>query len=346
MGGQSAVNSQLVSMCKEMSAELSALYNVVATRSNEIEEYLKKIDQDTKKEQLVSVQNYLVKDFYVEYEGVVLAYQNLFDALANYNSASVDSKKSLQTAYQNLYNYYDEDPNSGTSTIAEYNKDLREFLLVISPYDPNYVPRSSADKNAVDDWGDKLPGINKTYLDYVYEYLNSVTGFENNIYDGLSSAINEVSAIGSEYVQAYRYYAELETMMISSDASLSESEIRSKTEYVWENFNTASWLLQRGINQMCSLYEDEVNTYMRSYDTLINMEINNYHEEQNVVDAYGRYPDVQESLKNSGFKDKTLKADDSQWQYFYQFRIYNDEDHKVYAIRNTNHDAAKAEGAD
>lgn len=39
-GGQSAVNSQLVSMCKEMSAELSALYNVVATRSNEIEEYL------------------------------------------------------------------------------------------------------------------------------------------------------------------------------------------------------------------------------------------------------------------------------------------------------------------
>lgn len=337
-GGQSAVNSQIVSMCKQMSAELSALYNVVATRSNEIEEYLKKIDQDTKKEQLITAQNYLVRDFYVEYEGIVLACQELFDALADFRSDSVDSKKRLKAAYQNLYNYYDDDPSSGTSTIAEYNKDLREFLLNISPYDPNYTPSNKASRNGIDDWGSKLPGINKTYLNYMYEYLTAVTGFENNIYDGIVSAINMVSGIGCEYIQAYRYYAELETMLISSDSSLSESEIRSRTEYVWDNFNTESWRLQRGINQMCSLYENELNTYMRSYDTLINMEINNYHEEQNAADAYARYPAVQESLKNSSFSDKTLKDTIiSQRQYFYQFRIYNDAGNKTYAIRNMNH---------
>lgn len=335
-GGQGIANSNITSMCQKMLTEIADI-------QADIEECKK--DLDTIYEYLIDDSLYEkcdeLNDIYIYYSNMLNDFGKLIDACGKYNEAFIEksdtvnqAKKDLVTAYKNVYQTYYSDVNSQKS---KFVSDLNDYLALISPYTSSVEIKDNSYITNPDTWGTKRQ--TSTILDCVYTCLTARMDYENNIYDGMTYAVINVANVGDVMMRSYRYWTELETMILLNDSTLSDTKLESEIELVWSDFNEASQKMVRGINQMCYSYEEVFTTYMRTYDTLIDMKINGYKGESGLYDAYKGYSGVHfchaGSYVNDNYKLYADKVDET--QYVYQFKVANDPSNTVYAVRNSNH---------
>lgn len=332
-GGQGIVNANLTSMCEKMLTEIADIQADIDECKQELDtiyEYLIDNNLNNKCDELNKI--------YTKYSNMLNDYAELIDACTEYNTAYIENsdtlnqaKEDLKLAYKNVYQkyYYDEKP--------DFESDLNNYLALISPYQSSVAIKDNSYISNSDTWGEKRQ--TSTIIDCVYDCLTARMDYENNIYDGITYAINKVASVGNVFMQSYRYWTELEAMIILNDSTLSDRDVDSKLELNWSDFNEASQKLVRGINQMCYSYEEVLTTYMRTYDTLIEMKISGYKSEIGLYDAYKNYSDVQFKHVGSYVNEiYRLSADKvNETQYVYQFKVANDLSDTVYAVRNSNH---------
>lgn len=326
-GAQVAVNSQIISMCQQISAQLNDIQMDIKECQASLDKIYKYMVQEEMDEYYDGI-----KTIYNTYNNMLNDFNRLVKACEDYNSnPNTSNKNKLKEVYGEIYNKY----YSSTSKV-DFASDLDTFLGLISPYLSSKPINSSDDITDPNSWGNSC-GADKTILDCVYQYLTSYTDYENNVYDGMVCAINQVVNVANIYMQSYRYWADLESMIITNSSSLEDEYDSVEINNVWKAFDEASQKLMRGINQMCYLYEDELNSYMRTYDTLTEMKISGYKSESGLADAYKGYEYVEFDHNDSYINKTVLKSNKvDETQYVYQFKMMDDTNDTVFAVRNSN----------
>ncbi len=335
-GHQKTVNKQLLKQTEEISQQLEALYSFTSSSFDRMDDQLKELhDYNVKHDYTIDRQ--VLRDFKEDtYEPMLNAYIAFYDAFNAYGENPTDANQSnLIDKYYNIMHYVND------STMQnQFDDNLTDFLQLISPYDSNYDTNNPNMSDNCDEWGTN--GGFETYLYHLYNYIITQTSFENNVYDYMKLGINEVASLSYMYTQSYRYYVQVKALSINSDSSISSAEAKKQIDKLWSDFELANKKLQRGLNQMCSLYENEMNSYMRTYDTLAKVKLRDYKSEQKITEAYKGYNNVDFTLCSTWTNftkqyDKKFKSDIiTPEQYFYQFKLVGENNNDVYAIRNSN----------
>ena len=243
-------------------------------------------------EQLASIIDNQLKDafnekndkaraFYEKYNDISNVYKDLISALEDYaNDPSDINKSNLEIDYKKVEDFYTAQRDSkGT---LDFKKDLDSFLGVISPY--SYSQPISYDAQPFDSskWGEKSDKI-PTYLSTYYDVAVNSSPFEHQVYDEMTNAINQIACYVNTYMTALRLYTEFGVQSIGTDPNLEEDERKLQITQLWDDFNNNSYRAMRGLEQMISLYQDELSTYMRSYDFDLDNFAMDYHDENELV---------------------------------------------------------------
>ena len=351
-GREEYIHDETMEVIKDISEELDALYAFTVNSDNEIKDLLNLIISNEERN-VFNEKLTVVTNFGSAYEGMLLSYSSMLDALKAWGeSPTEENKKALKEKYDYVYYHYYEDIDVKTFFRDPLMGDATSegFLATISPYSQNQTIASKADLTG--NW--KLRsglGTTKTYLDSYYSYLLTVTDFENNVYDSMSAASQLAANAGYQYIQAYRYYAELASMLISTDSSLTQEQKDSGIETIWSDFDDAGLRLIRGLNQMVCLYDGKEDSqydrafpnvyggYMRDYDVEGTVSINNYHEQESLDSAYfDRILLFNEHVKFESDHDFLAenylhKAGKIKRELpVYQFRLASDAQHTGFAV--------------
>lgn len=335
-GSENALAKDILEQTKYISEQIDALYTFTSDSFDQMDNKLDKlITYNTASDYYKDREE--LRDFKEDtYEPMLNTYRSFFDAFTIYSeNPTTENKNILKEKYEKVMEYA-----GNTAVKQQFSADLTDYLQLVSPYNPNY-DTSNTNMNAnCDEWGAKSDI--KTYIDHAYTYACSVSNFENNVYDMMKFNINEAGSVAYMYLQSYKYYIQVESLAINSDATISSADAKNKIDRMWKDFELASKKIMRGLDQMCSLYEKEMNSYMRTYDTLAEIKLKNYKSSENIITAYDKYGDsvkfglVMGSKLHSD-KDKSLKAKTiREKQYVYQFRLVNETTNNMYAIRNSN----------
>lgn len=341
-GPQSAVNDELLANTRELCQEMDALYNLCYDEFVNID---KKLDTliNMEKESDYKTSRSKVTSFIDYYENIIQNFEDFIDAFLNYgNDSSEANKKALTNAFNKVCDYYTYTNQTDITGNRKSEYELFQrliygegenpgFLSVISPYPESESIKVNGEVNLTDPkyWG-KDNGTD-VYLDYLYEYVTTFTNFENNVYDYLKNGINEVAYASYLYTKAYRYYYDFNSALIYCDPSYTSDKKTNLINNISSNLEDSVWHIQRAINQMCSLYENELNTFMRTYDTYAEISLKDYQTKQDLSIAYENYGNV----KLNG-KDKVMTARGNYASSgFYQFRLVNESGNNMYAIQES-----------
>lgn len=330
-GSEKALAKDILEQTEYISAQIDALYTFTSGSFDQMDNKLNKlITYNTSSDYYKDRE--ALRDFKEDtYEPMLNTYRSFLDAFTAYSeNPTQDNKETLTEKYEDVLAY------AGDTEISKkFSTDLTDFLQLISPYDPNYDTSQNCD-----DWGTK--GNYKTYIDHAYDYACSISNFENNVYDMMKANLDEAGSVAYMYLQSYKYFIQVESLAINSDATISSTEAKNKINKMWKNFDLASKKLMRGLDQMCSLYIDEMNSYMRTYDTLAEIKLKNYKSSENIITAYDKYGDdvrfglvIGSKIHSDSKKNLTSKTI-TEKQYFYQFRLVNEDSNNMYAIRTSS----------
>ncbi len=328
-GSEKTMQKEILNEINHVSEQDDAMYTFTAESFDLIDDRIKDLSETTKLTSLPQ-QRDNIRQYDLTYGRMLQTFNNYLECFIAYNedptSENLNNLKYSHNKVEKILN--------NENVINSFETDLDNFLASISPYKPYY------DSTNYVKWGTK--GSSDTYLDYLFDYSTEVTNFENNVFEDMSSGINEVGSVSYLYLQSYKFYIEAKAKSLNN-SDLAPVEAKEIIDEMWYNFDIANRKLTRGLNQMYSLYEDEMSTYMRTYDTLAKVGINNYKSTDKITSAYNKtkYPDVQFRLytvyDTDKWKDTTFKSDvieNAQW--FYQFKLVDEKDNKTYAIRNSN----------
>ena len=374
IGGRSEyLDDDTLELVKELSEEVDSLYACTVTSDNEIRDMLKLIisneERNAFNEKLTAVTT-----FGSNYEGMLRSYSELFDALKEYGEhPSQENKSILADKYSYVYYHYYEDMDARRSFLEPLmgTTSSAGFLATISPYDQNQSITSEADMTG--NWRLRSGlGTTKTYLDSYYSYILTVSDLENNVHDSMKAAARLAVNASYQYIQAYRYFAELSSIMINSDASMDEEEKEARLKTIWSDFNDSGLRLERAINQMVCLYDGQADSaydenfpnvycgFMRDYDLESIVTIKDYKERESVYEIYRdptlHFHDHVKLLTSDDYwKELVLKATQPMTQHVYQFKLATETENTAYAIRRRETDkrrflaensTAKSRGSD
>lgn len=343
-GAQVTVNAELLANTRQLCQELNTLHNLCYDNFLSID---KKLDTLIKMELEGNYksQRERVTSFIDYYQNIISNFDKFIDAFLKYCDDNSDTNKTaLKTAFNTVCDYY---TYTNTTDITGNRKSERElfqellygngenkgFLSVISPYNENQDITAIGEVIDLTNpkyWGnyDKKEEV---YLDSLYRYATSFTNFENNVYEYLKDGINEVAYAAYLYTKAYRYYYDFNSALIYCDPSYTSSKKTEMIEQIGSNFEDSVNHIQRAINQMCSLYENELNTFMRTYDTYAEITLKDYQTRQDLSIAYEDYTNV-----DLDGKDVVMTASKNYASSgFYQFRLVNENNNNVYAIQQS-----------
>ena len=336
-GSETSMQKEILKEINLLSKQVDALYTFTAESFNHIDDNIKDLKETTAKNALSEKRNELRKFKEGKYEPMLQTYSMFLNAFVTYgNCPSEANRKNLNTTFEKVLKYA-----NNPDVMQDFQKDLNDFLMLISPYNPNFDTTSPELSANCDEWGTK--GNYKTYLDYLFGYITQITDFENNVFDYMTAGVNEVGSIAYMYLQSYKFYIQVEALILNSNADVTSDAANKKTEKMQQEFQLTSLKLTRGLNQMHSIYENVFNTYMRSYDTLAHLGINNHKDKDKVVSTYNScFKDAVFILKTAivdctNEKEKTFSSDiisNSQWVY--QFKLVSENNDNSYAIRNSN----------
>lgn len=350
IGGNAAiVAGQTLKEVKHISAQLSALYSYTVSSTNQIEDMIKSLASNEAKANFNSNAASPVDSFTNQYDRMVSEFNNLLEAYAAYGDEPNDVNRSaLETYYNTIYNNYYLNKNMNDQVYSLFTRPLMGdattigFLPLISPYNPNQNISNASDMT--DGWERRSgAGDDTTYLGYYFNYITTVTDFQNNVYDSMRDAACIVDNATYLYLQAYRFYCEFGAMLIASDASLSESQQRQQTTALWNGFYDTAYKVVRGINQMYDTQSTVFNTYMRTWDVKTSKRIQNYRSPIPFGELLHEYEDANgysgidflEPENVYAMYTRELYTDVIQeYQHVYQFRLVSNSQN-TYAIRSS-----------
>ncbi len=364
-GKQRVLAERTIDMINQLSADLDALYQYTVTSSTDIENMIKNLTWKQAKDDFYVNAGVPVDNFTGQYKSISSEFNAVVEAFVAYNNdPSDDNKQKLEERYNTVYNNYFN--GKSYDKLIEQRNNLFDvpllgdanhtgFLSLISPYDPYAEINSTSDMADPSSASWEPRGgasVDTTYLGYYRSYLNTITNFQSNTYESMKDAATLVDNAAYLYLLSYRYYCEFQAMLFASDPSLSESEVRTQTTMLWDDFYTNAYRLIRGINQMYHTQEDVFSTYMRTSDVAMTRSIQNYqspipfdemlHEYENTNGYDGiLYLEHEPPYKTPTTKMYTnvIKQD----QHIYQFRLVSDPS-KVYAIRSSTNSSTEDNG--
>lgn len=265
---QGVANSKIINMCSQMMQQLNDIENDLNETRAELNAAIGKVSQQISKN---SVNSDLEKidAFKATYQEVLNRFEDLTAALQNYAEKSeagtlqqTDIDK-LSDAYAKVDEFYKASGDTeNTNMTFNFYDDLMEYLQVISPYTP--TQRLADDLTDESQWGNKSD--RDTYMDHLHELSSNGQAFEHQIYEMMQTGINDAVGPLTTYLTAYRIYVEYMVQGLNADASLSETERNDQIRRAWDAYYTAQNRITRAIQQMTSLYDDELGRYMRPYD--------------------------------------------------------------------------------
>lgn len=322
--GQGVANSKITGMCKQMIGQL----NDIETDLNETRAALdKSISQVSQKISKISVDEdrSTINAFNATYAEVLNQFEELTTALQNYAEKS-DNGTLTQTDIDRLNDAYDKVDSfykssgdvENTEMTFNFYDDLMEYLQVISPY----IPTTDLADDLSDEskWGSK--SSRATFMDHLYEYSSSGMAFEHQVYDVMAAGMNEAVVPLTTYLTAYRLYVEYKVQDLNDDPTISESDRSAKIRQSWDAYYLAQNRIVRAIQQMTSLYDDQIGSYMRSYDVSQSMRMD-YHSSG----SHYKYKNM------GGWQTSTLYASStSQYMPFYVVKPLVSNSDVTYAI--------------
>lgn len=335
-GYQSVVNKTLIQKTQEISQQLDEIYSLSVTEFASINDKLNKIVQEDAGDDFNRVRT-IVTDAGDKYQKMILDFDNLFEKFLAYNNdPSDENKAALKSVYDNLCIDYKYELNANNKDKVEENVFILPmteggFLKTVSPYSYNNSVYYNDELNITDvsRWG-TADNQRETYLDALFDYSSSVYNFENNVYDLMNAGVNEVADAVSMYIQAYRYYVELNTSLIMADTTIDDSTKTLLTSRLSQHFEEYSYKAIRALNQMCEEYKDVFTTYMRSYDTVSTVTLKDYVLSTTVKEAYPGF-DVDSDIAD--IQMHTMWKHDRSRFDVYQFKLVNESSNEIYAIR-------------
>lgn len=265
---QGVANSKITSMCKQMIDQLNDIETDLNETRAALDKSIGQVSQQISKTN-VDEDRSTINAFNATYTEVLNQFEELTAALQNYAEKS-DNGTLTQTDIDRLNDAYDKidafykssgDAENTQMTFNFYD-DLMKYLQVISPYIPS--TELADDLSDESKWGSK--SSRETFMDHLYDYASSGMAFEHQIYDTMSAGMNEAVVPLTTYLTAYRLYVEYKVQDLNSDPTLSESDRSAKIRQSWDAYYLAQNRIVRAIQQMTSLYDDQIGSYMRSYD--------------------------------------------------------------------------------
>lgn len=338
-GYQSVVNKTLIAETQKISQQLDDIYSLNVTEFAAINDKLNLIVQEDAGDDFNAVRS-VVTDAGDKYQKMIIDFDDLLEKFVAYNNDPTDSNKTaLETAYQNLCVDYKFELNVNNKDVYEEENFILPmteggFFKTVSPYSYNNSVYYNDEVNITDSgrWG-TADNQRETYLDALFDYSSAVYNFENNVYDLMSAGVNEVADAVSMYVQAYRYYVDLNKSLVMADETLDEGTKNLLVNRLESHFEEYSLKAIRTLNQMCEEYREVFTTYMRTYDTVSTVSLKDYVFETTVKDAYSGYDvdsDIADMTMNTMWKHDRSTFD------VYQFKLVNDTSEDIYAIKTNN----------
>ena len=241
---------------------------------------LARIDVDSKKENYSNIWS-KVDNVNGRYTELYKIFQDLIDAVDEYNPDDPNSLNAVQAAYNRVNDLYEDGANGIQShTQIEFNlpKDLAAITENISPYNSYEPVDYSKDVSDESGWGSKNDN-KSTVLSTYYDLATYVDAFENELYDDMIPQINYLAYVINNYISVYKLYTQFGAMKIYSEPASNnisvdkndnyspERQKQARIDELWNNYNETYYKAMRALAQAISLYDSKLEGAMRSYDT-------------------------------------------------------------------------------
>ena len=249
---------------------------------------LARIDVDSKKENYSNIWS-KVDNVNGRYTELYKIFQDLIDAVDEYNPDDPNSLTAVQAAYNRVNDRYEDGANGIQShTQIEFNfpKDLAAITENISPYNSYEPVDYSKDVSDESGWGSKNDN-KSTVLSTYYDLATYVDAFENELYDDMIPQINYLAYVINNYISVYKLYTQFGAMKIYSEPASNnisvdkndnyspERQKQARIDELWNNYNETYYKAMRALAQAISLYDSKLEGAMRSYDTQSVLYFNN-----------------------------------------------------------------------
>ena len=238
---------------------------------------LARIDVDSKKENYSNIWS-KVDNVNGRYTELYKIFQDLIDAVDEYNPDDPNSLNAVQAAYNRVNDLYEDGANGIQShTQIEFNfpKDLAAITENISPYN-SYEPVDYS-KDVSDE---RLWEICKSIgIDHFIKTLPG--GMKSEV------GINYLAYVINNYISVYKLYTQFGAMKIYSEPASNnisvdkndnyspERQKQARIDELWNNYNETYYKAMRALAQAISLYDSKLEGAMRSYDTQSVLYFNN-----------------------------------------------------------------------
>lgn len=284
-GYEGAALGQITVMCQEILEKLDVITDTINDSTRSLDSSINKVQITIDKQEYDSIYKQL-DELNSSYSIILDEYRVFVKALEKYSQEPTESNlQDLKFSYDKIDRMFD---NDQTAVQINFPSDLNTIMHNITPYEYTYdYSKTTSDDNDTyidypyadsDYWGSKSSSI--TYLDALYKLSTDLYPFESVTYENMRGGVNYIANLVYTYLSVYSMYTEFEVQKINSDTTIKDEATRNNLiDEMWDEYNKTAYQANRGLEQMASLYENELNSYMRKYDTEVyaEMEYNETH---------------------------------------------------------------------
>lgn len=278
-GYEGAALGEITVMCEEILEELNTLTDTVNDSTRSLNAGINQIITTLDKNEYKAIYDNL-SPIYSLYSKVLYEYETLVGYLKAYSEEQTSvNKNKLEQQYNKIDNMFNDEQ---LKVQINFPTELNTILSNISAYEYTYDYSKYTDDNndSIFDypyndseyWGNRKPAVT-TYLDALYNLSVDIMPLESITYENLKGGTNYVADLSFVYLSVYSMYVEFEVQKINADASLDDKSREQKISSLWDDYNKSAYMLCRGLEQMVYQYENQLNTFMRPYDTEVSVDM-------------------------------------------------------------------------
>ena len=273
----STMLADIKKMCMEMNAKLDKILSAISTSQNQLNSQLKNIQEGQARTNYEAKKGALSKIDSV-YSGVIEMFKAFNNAALNVDINNLESRRALQSAYDQLSTIYTESDGITEHTAATFNfySDATNIALLLSSYEPSNqvgdLLQKDMDPCDTSNWG-KKKGDPTLATDY-YTMIGFSDAFDHEVYRDMSTLYNYAAGVVANYLEAYNLYVAYAAQLIYSgnvtglgnEKLTDERDKQRMIDSLWNGYNQACFIVTRALVQMMDEYDAKLSGVMRDYD--------------------------------------------------------------------------------
>ena len=265
-------------MCAEMNAKLDMILTAVSECQNQLSAQLSNIQEGQARANYETKKNSLNK-IDSAYNGVIEMFRAFNNAALKADINDLESRRALQSAYDQLNTIYTESDGITEHTSAQFNfySDATNIAMLLSSYEPSnnvssLLLQTDMDPCDKSNWGNKR-GDSTLATDY-YELIGYSDAFDHEVYRDMSLLYDYAASVVAKYLEAYTLYVSYAAQLIYSgnvsglgnEKLTGERDKQRMITSLWNGYNQACFIVTRALVQMIDEYENVLSGAMREYD--------------------------------------------------------------------------------